>query len=605
MYERRQGAMVLLVDDSPTQARHAAMILEDAGFRVELATNGKSGLEKAREARPDIILSDVLMPIMDGFALCREIRRDPLLSSIPVVLQTSTFVDAKDAEFAHALGASRYILKTTDADALVGHLCELLEQHTAGVAGPQGDTADAEAFVQGYGERFANTLEQKIAELEEANKRLVEHVAETTAARDQLAMLLRERERAEADTRLLAEASSVLASSLDYVDTLGRLARLTVPHLADWCAVDMVEADGTIKRVASVQHDGSTAEWPGEFQELTTDHSIFLAHVREVLRDGKSMFLPAITGERLRELAHGSEPLAAPRDVMASLMIIPLIARGSTLGTISCMVTQASKRQYQLRDLQLAENLAGRAAIAVDNARLYEDAQEAIRLQDEFLSIAAHELRTPVTAMMGYIQLLQARVAGDWEQRALGTVSEQTERLARLVEVLLDLSHIDAGTFSLQREPLDLVTLTRRVIERTRAAMHPHGPRHTSELVCDESSLVVDGDEARLEQVVDSLLNNAIAYSPAGGRILVRLERRDQDAVLAVTDQGMGIPMSARPRLFQRFYRAPNGVAQHSSGFGIGLYIAHKIVQMHGGTIRIEDDPWPGTTFTFSLPLHV
>jgi signal transduction histidine kinase len=179
MTVQRSRSLVLLVDDSPTQARRASMALEGAGFRVQLASNGKEALDKARQWRPDVIVSDILMPIMDGFALCREIRRDPTVGDVPIVLHTSTYVDTKDEAFALALGATRFVLKPHDPADLVDEVRQALSTgHVRDRATPD---VDNEVFLKGYSERLAAKLEEKVMELETANERLEQRVRERTA----------------------------------------------------------------------------------------------------------------------------------------------------------------------------------------------------------------------------------------------------------------------------------------------------------------------------------------------------------------------------------------------------------------------------------------
>ncbi len=167
----RTRSLVLLVDDSPTQSRRSAEALEVAGFRVRLARNGREALEDARRWRPDVIVSDVLMPVMDGFALCREVRREPALARVPIVLHTMTFLDPRDEEFALGLGATRFVLKPTNPADLVGEVRAALSAGPA-TANPLASTVEDSDFLQGYNQRLAAKLEEKVAELEDAYTRL-------------------------------------------------------------------------------------------------------------------------------------------------------------------------------------------------------------------------------------------------------------------------------------------------------------------------------------------------------------------------------------------------------------------------------------------------
>jgi signal transduction histidine kinase len=261
-------------------------------------------------------------------------------------------------------------------------------------------------------------------------------------------------------------------------------------------------------------------------------------------------------------------------------------------------------RRYDKADLAFGEDIASRAAIALDNARLYRDAQDAIRARDQFLSIASHELKTPLTSLLGYIDLMQRRAARssdmtERDQRALRVIGDQGARLNKLIGALLDLSRIETGQLSIERGLVDLNALTRRLVEDTQ----PTSDRHAIEFRGADQPLMLLGDELRLEQVVQNLIQNAIKYSPSGGAITVLVERNGASASLHVTDQGIGIPAPALPQLFRRFYRAPNAEAQHISGMGIGLYVVKEIVELHGGAVKVVSQEGQGSTFTISLPL--
>ena len=280
-----------------------------------------------------------------------------------------------------------------------------------------------------------------------------------------------------------------------------------------------------------------------------------------------------------------------------------MVARGHTLGTIT-LTTGESGRRYGPAELAFGEDLASRAAIALDNARLYRDAQTAVKARDQFLSIASHELKTPLTSLMGYIDLMQRRAArtGDQnerDQRAMRVIGEQATWLNKLVSALLDLSRIETGQLSIERGLVDLNALARRLVDETQ----PTTDRHTLTFNGDNQPIMILGDELRLEQVIQNLIQNAIKYSPSGGTVAVLVTRQDSTAYLRVIDQGIGIPASALPQLFRRFYRAPNADSQHISGMGVGLYVVREIIALHGGTVDVTSQERQGSTFTISLPL--
>jgi signal transduction histidine kinase len=286
-----------------------------------------------------------------------------------------------------------------------------------------------------------------------------------------------------------------------------------------------------------------------------------------------------------------------------SAMVVPLHGAEGQLG-VMLLASGESGRRYNTEDLELSEELASRAAMAIDNARLYRVVQAGVRQRDEFLSIAAHELRTPTTSLLAYAQLLQRRMQREQtgtprDQRAVTVIAEQADRLSQLINSLLDLSRIEMGRLALARRPVELVGLLQRLVEDLRPSLQAHTLHIDSEV----ESLVVQGDEVRLEQVFQNLLGNAIKYSPSGGPVTVCIAYVEDQAIVSVTDTGIGIPDVALPQLFQRFYRAENVHGTDISGIGIGLYVVQEIVSRHNGSVEVTSVEGEGSTFSVRLPV--
>jgi PAS domain S-box-containing protein len=232
------------------------------------------------------------------------------------------------------------------------------------------------------------------------------------------------------------------------------------------------------------------------------------------------------------------------------------------------------------------------------------EAQEAVRVRDAFLSVASHELKNPLTTIMGNAQVLQRRAAREGtlterDQRVLTVITEQASRLNQMIATLFDISRIEMGQFQIERGTLDIAALTRRVV----ADIQPTLTKHTISLHGAATPLLVAGDVLRLEQVLQNLIQNAIKYSPAGGLVVVQLEQRNTRVYISITDQGIGIPAEAIPYLFRRFYRAESAKTHHIEGTGIGLYVAKEIITLHGGDAVVESTEGKGSTFTISLPV--
>ncbi len=292
-------------------------------------------------------------------------------------------------------------------------------------------------------------------------------------------------------------------------------------------------------------------------------------------------------------------PLA---DTSRSVIAAPLIVESSVIGAL--IIESPGPGALSTDDQMQVRILAGQAAIGIHNAQLYQSAQEAIRVRDTFLSIASHELKTPLTSMLGLTQLLQRRAAREGflkerDQRSLDTITRQAIRLSHMMTALLDLSRIQSGLLSIQRAPLDLGALLQRVVEEMALLIDEH------EILVSipDEPLLVDGDELRLEQVLQNLLQNAVKYSGTSRVVRAEVLQCDTKACVRVIDEGVGIPRHELPRLFDRFYRAENAQAQHISGFGVGLYIVREIVNLHNGTITVESEEGQGSTFMVCLPL--
>jgi signal transduction histidine kinase/integral membrane sensor domain MASE1 len=289
---------------------------------------------------------------------------------------------------------------------------------------------------------------------------------------------------------------------------------------------------------------------------------------------------------------------------------MPLLVDTRVLGVISLVFH--TERRFTTEDRAFLTTLGQQCAQALERSGLYAQeraarstAEAAVRLRDVFLTTAAHELKTPLTAILGYAELLERQLqkgnGAEREQRAVQAVRTQAQRLNKRVAGLLELGRIEHDQLRLERAPLDLCALARRVV----AESEPLLSQHTIACSTPEGAVMVNGDELRLEQVLDNLIQNAIKYSPDGGRVTVCIEQQHDKAWLLVSDQGIGIPHTAIPELFNRFYRAPNVEPLQMTGMGIGLYVVKEIVQLHGGTIGVESTEGVGSTFRVCLPLDM
>ncbi|HEX3561065.1 MAG TPA: PAS domain S-box protein [Pyrinomonadaceae bacterium] len=419
-----------------------------------------------------------------------------------------------------------------------------------------------------------------------------------------------EAESAERRAHFLAEASRLLASTLDYQQTLARVAQLAVPDLADWCAVDMAGEDGSLVRLAVAHADPAKVIWANELQERYPVDIAAPQGVPNVLRTGRSELYADIPDELLVASAVDDEHLRIMREIgFTSAMVVPLSAHGRTLGAITFVLAESGRR-YGPSDLAFAEVLARRAATAIANAGLYAEAQEArrvaedaSRLKDEFLATVSHELRTPLTAVLGWAHMLRAEQLDERSAKnALETIERNARAQAQLIDDLLDVSRIITGKLRLDVRPVDPASFIEVAIDAVRPAAEAKGVR--IQRVLDTGVRSIAGDPNRLQQVVWNLLSNAIKFTPRGGRVQVRLERVDSHVEIAVSDTGIGITQKFLPFVFDRFRQADGTTTRAHGGLGLGLSIVRHLVELHGGTVQVESQgEGLGATFTVKLPL--
>lgn len=561
---------ILIIDDDAgmLQALPEILLRQISGSKVDAVNSPTQGLERVAATDYDAIISDIRMPGMDGLTLLSKIRN--IRPNTPILLMTAD----DDRELVlHALrgGAYDFVQKPVNTDYVVVSLQRAIQMRQL-----SRQVAEQKTALERHAEELERSVERAVDEQKAAQRRL----------------------------SFLAEASTLLASSLDYQTTLSRVARLAVLYLADVCIVDITGENGRLDCVAVAHINRAQEKLVKQLRERYQASDDLQYPPLDVIRSGQAILHPEISDAMLNGFALDKEHLRVFRELHPqTLMMVPLRSGEKTLGVLTFGLIKGQRR-YGPDDLALAEDLTRRAALAVDNARLYEEAQQALQVRDQFLSIAAHELKTPMTSILGVAQLLlrhaeRENQSDSREKRRLKLLIEQTHRLNRLVASLLDLSRLEAGQLTIEQKSLDLSSLTRRLTDELALSIETHEIEYHG----SPQAVMVRGDEMRLEQVLQNLLQNAIKYSPAGGKIELRVAEQDDQAVITVTDRGIGIPSDAIPYLFNRFYRADNPGAQQISGIGLGLYVVKQIINLHEGSVTVVSTPGEGSTFTVRLPL--
>jgi PAS domain S-box-containing protein len=411
---------------------------------------------------------------------------------------------------------------------------------------------------------------------------------------------IHDRKRHEENAAFLNRASVLLSSTLASEEAMRNLARLCVPALGDWCAIH-------------IGHDEN-------YQRLVAEHSDparmalverFDAHARpapendaivQVLKTGKSQLVSWASDEALREMMPADQYELVRGLGLHSWIVAPMVAHGRTLGALT-VVCGDSGRRYSEEDVPLIEDLARRAAIALDNARLFEQAEAANRAKDEFLATLSHELRTPLTAIAGWAHMLESGIA-DEETRnlAIDTIVRSARTQGELIDDLLDLSRVVAGTLHLQVAALDLGGLVDEVLVAARPAAD--AKNLALSLSRPPQRVIVKGDERRLRQIAWNLVTNAVKFTDQGGSVVVTVSATATMARLEVQDTGRGIAPEFIPHVWDRFRQADSSTSRQHGGLGLGLAVVRHLVEMHGGTVHAQSPGLgAGSTFRVEIPL--
>ena len=403
----------------------------------------------------------------------------------------------------------------------------------------------------------------------------------------------------------LAQAGTVLSSSLDYEATLRSVANLSVPTIADWCAVDILADGGSLHRIAVAHVDPKKVEFARMLAERYPADPNAPGGVHEVIRTGKAAYMSRIPPALLEAAAQDDEQRRIIRELhFTSYMCVALTVQGKAIGAIT-FVSAESGRQYSDDDVRFARELAARASLAVENARAYERANEASRLKDEFLATLSHELRTPLNAVLGYARMMRTQTVSEKKAQGVWDVVERNATaLKQIIEDVLDVSRIVAGRLRLNVEPVDLPAILREAVATVMPAADAKGVR--VETVIETVATLVSGDADRLQQIVWNLISNAIKFTARGGKVQLRLSRVNSHVEVTVSDTGRGISPDFLPFVFERFRQADASFSREHGGLGLGLAIAKQLTELHGGAITAASGgPDQGATFTVTLPLMI
>lgn len=410
-----------------------------------------------------------------------------------------------------------------------------------------------------------------------------------------------ERRKRDRQLYFLGEASRLLSGSLNYGQTVERTARLAVPEFADWCAVDFLQ-DDRLHRVAIVHADPARADLARQLGDRYRPELPPPVGSAEVVQSGQPFVLPDVPEALLRDAAPDPEYFALLQRLgLRSAMVAPLAARGHVLGAITLAAAESGKR-YQQDDLVFACELAARAAAAIDNAVLYQEAVRANQAKSDFLAVMSHELRTPLNAVIGYADLMEAAISGPLNNGQLEQVrriKSSAQHLLYLIEQILTLARLEAGREEPCYERVDL----REVLHDVAAIVEPLAQRKgvALELPALDRAVELEADHRKLRQILLNLLDNAVKFTDEG-RIRLMADVTEQMMTLSVRDTGRGIEPEHLDHIFDPFWQVSQKTTREAGGAGLGLSVTRDLVQLLGGDISVVSRPGDGSTFTIRLP---
>lgn len=405
--------------------------------------------------------------------------------------------------------------------------------------------------------------------------------------------------RAEELLRFISDAGQVLSESIECDEVLGRIMEIVVPRMADYCVLDLVDEEGRVSRPVAAHLDPAQQVLVERLRDFPATGKV--AGAARVLRTGEAEVVPEVDADWLRAVARNEAHYQLLLQLApSSALIVPLRARARIIGALTCAYV-LPERRYEPELLPGAERLAARAALAIDNAKLYRGLRSAVRTRDEVLRIVAHDLRDPLNTITLTVGVLVETMAPELARhlsRHLEVIRRSTQRANRLIGDLLDAARISEGRLAVELRPVATGPLLDEVI----ALQRNRAEERQLRLECHASAALpaIMADRDRILQVFTNLIGNALKFTPAGGRITMRAMAQGDEVHFSISDTGPGIPANALSRIFDAFWQVH---AEGGAGAGLGLAISKGIVAAHGGRLWAESEPGAGATFYFTVPV--
>lgn len=411
-----------------------------------------------------------------------------------------------------------------------------------------------------------------------------------------------ERKKLEERQLFREQVSTLLGASIDYKTTLKNISKLLVPYFADFIRIVIYDENKELVEIAAHHDDPKKLRLVQKLYKAYIDRTKSYYGVDRILETGKSEMIEHVILEKYSKISNFKEiEKIATALHLTSYMGAPLKIQNKIIGVIT-FSSGRNDRIYNKEDLAFANEIAGRIAFAIENAQLYTSAQKAIQLRDEFISVASHELKTPITSLKMYTQTLHKQFKRNHDEKLsiyFEKMDQQTDKLSRLINDLLNVSKIQHGKLELEMKKVNLNNIIKDTLESILQTTQTH-----EVIIKGEVDKNIYVDAYRIYQVLTNLLTNAIKYSPKAKKIIIHIEDTKDHMTITVQDFGIGIEKDHLKRIFNQFYRVTNPEEQTFPGLGMGLYISNEIIKRHGGIIMVTSHKGKGSEFSFTLPQY-
>lgn len=583
---------ILIVDDKKENLYLLETLLKGIGYEVESASNGAEALEKLRSEYFDMIISDILMPVMDGFQFCRKVKADNGLKNIPFVFYTATYTNAKDAEFALKLGADKFIRKPIEPDEFIKIIQGIVEDVEKGKVKLKKPAPEEEKEVfKLYSERLVNKLEKKMLDLE---KEITER-KRTEEALHKQTYNLGER----------IKELNCLYSISNLVEKPGILLREIMQGVVDLIPPGWQYPAITCVRIILQGQEYRTKNFKETNWKQTSD----------IIVHNESIGVMDVFYLEERPESYGGPFLKEERNLINALATQLGEFRERKQGE------EALQRAYDELELRVEERTADlkitneqlqqeitehkRTEVALSEAKAA--AESANKAKSDFLANMSHELRTPLNAIIGFSEMLEDQIFGELNEKQkkyVNNVLTSGYHLLALINDILDLSKVESGKLELELSNVSIKNLLENSLVMIKEKALKHRINLDIDIPKEISELEITADERKIKQIMFNILSNAVKFTPDGGVINVNANCKESEIIISVADTGIGIKPEDQKRIFREFEQLDSSYSKTQEGTGLGLALTKRLVELHGGYIWVESEgEGKGSTFTFAIPI--